>query len=120
MSAYMDPYAPKKKTIAPFDKSRAQEPDAVDLEQSGHAILALLEDAAQVARMNEEHATGIAQRLSKELEAAVERTRQIEAEVRRYEDRAFRAEKWVQRVYKEVAEKFSNQKAANTGQITQR
>jgi len=116
----MDPYAPKNKTIAPFDKSRAQEPDAVDLEQSGHAILALLEQAAQVARMNEERATGIAQRLSNELAATVERTRQIEAEVRRYEDRAFRAEKWVQRVYKEVAEKFSNQKAANTGQITQR
>src|SRR5215204_4412437 len=121
MSAYMDPYAPKNKAIAPFDKSRAQEPDAVDLEQSGHAILALLEQAAQVARMNEERATGIAQRLSNELAATVERTRQIEAELRRYEDRAFRAEKWLLQVYKEIESKFFNQNTAgNSGQSAPR
>ena len=45
---YMDPYAPKKsKTIVPFDAPKAKEPDALDLDRSGHAILALLEEAAQ-------------------------------------------------------------------------
>ena len=51
---YMGPYAPKNsKTIVPLDGPKAKEPDALDLDRSGHAILALLEEAAQVARMNE-------------------------------------------------------------------
>jgi hypothetical protein len=109
------------KTIVPRDGPKAKEPDALDLDRSGHAILALLEEAAQVARMNEDRATGMAQRLSKELEAVVERTRQIEAELRRYEDRAFRAEKWLLQVYKEIESKFFNQNtAANSGQSAPR
>ena len=116
----MDQYAPKKsKTIV--DESNAQEPDAVDLDQSGHAIMALVEEAAEVARMNEERATGIAQQLSNEVQAAEDRAGQLDAEVRHYRDRAFRAEKWLLHVYKEIENKFFNQnKAPNTAQTAAR
>jgi hypothetical protein len=55
------------------------------------------------------------------LRAAEDRAKQLEAEVRHYQDRAFRAEKWLLRVYKEIEDKFFSQNAAaNPGQTAQR
>jgi len=118
----MDPYAPKKsKTIVPFEASRTKEPEALDLDRSGHAIVALVEEAAQVARMNEDRATGMAQELSNQVQVAEDRASQLEAEVQHYRDRAFRAEKWLLQVYKEIEKKFFNQNSAgNSGQAAPR
>ena len=118
----MGPYAPKNsKTIVPRDGPKAKEPDALDLDRSGHAILALLEEAAQVARMNEDRATGMAQELSNQVQVAEDRASQLEAEVQHYRDRAFRAEKWLLQVYKEIEKKFFNQNSAgNSGQAAPR
>jgi hypothetical protein len=45
----------------------------------------------------------------------------LEADVRHYQDRAMRAEKWLLRVYKEIEEKFFTQNAApNAGQAVHR
>jgi len=121
-ASYMDPYAPKKsKTVVPFDPSKAKEPEALDLDRSGHAIVALVEKAAQVARMNEERATGMAQELSNQVQVAEDRASQLEAEVQHYRDRDFRAEKWLLQVYKEIQKKFFNQNTAgNSGQAAPR
>jgi uncharacterized protein YlxW (UPF0749 family) len=97
----------KLKNIVPFDTSpRDKETD--ELDRSGHAILALLQQAAQAARANEERANGIAQKLSNQLQAAEDRAAQLEAEVKHYQQRAFSAEKWLLRVYKEIEDKFFN------------
>src|SRR5215208_4754946 len=118
----MDPYASKKsKTIAPFDASKARESGALDLDRSGHAIVALLEKAAQVAKMSEDRATGMAQELSNQMQVAEHRASQLEVEVQHYRDRAFRAEKWLLQVYKEIENKFFNQNSAgNSGQAAPR
>jgi hypothetical protein len=118
----MSQYTPaNSKNIVPFDGSTyAKEADALDLDRSGHAIVALLQEAAQAARANEDRAAGIAQKLSQQLQAAEDRAAQLEADVQHYQDRAFRAEKWLLRVYKEIEDKFFKQKIApKTGQTAQ-
>jgi hypothetical protein len=44
--------------------------------------------------------------LSTQLEAAQERIKQLEAEVRYFEDRADRAERWVYKIWVEIEQKF--------------
>jgi hypothetical protein len=110
----MSQFAPEKpKSIVPFD-GPTKEADLPDVDRCGDAIISLLEAAAQAARANEERATGVAQKLSAKLKAAEDRATQLEVEVQHYEDRAFRAEKWLLRVYKEIEDKFLKH---NTGEI---
>jgi hypothetical protein len=82
-----------------------------DVDRSGHAIVALLNEAAQVTSAKCERAMEMAHKLSGQLRAAEDRAKQLEAELRQYQDRAFRAEKWLLRVYKEIEDKFLNQNA---------
>ncbi len=104
----MSPYTTEKSKIVPFDSS-ARENEADELDRSGHAIIALLQQAAQAARADEERAASVAQNLSRQLQAAEDRATQLEAEIQHYQERAFAAEKWLLRVYKEIEVKFFNQ-----------
>ena len=81
----MDQYATKKpRTIPPFEE-KAQEPDAVELNACGEAIIELLGEAAQVARMNEERATDVAQKLSSDVHAAQDRLGLLQREIQQYD-----------------------------------
>ncbi len=44
----------------------------------------------------------------------------LEAEVQAYQDRAFRAEKWLLRVYKEIEDQFFKDNRGSAGQSAQR
>jgi hypothetical protein len=119
----MSQYAPEKpKNIVPFAPGSKDGPrDENDVERSGHAIVALLQEAAEVARSNCDRAMDVAHKLSGQLRASEDRAKQLEADVRHYQDRAMRAEKWLLRVYKEIEEKFFTQNAApNSGQAAHR
>ena len=118
----MSQYAPEKpKNIVPFAPGSKDQRDDNDVDRSGHAIVALLQEAAQVASANCDRAMDVAHKLSGQLRALEDRAKQLEAEVRHYQDRAFRAEKWLLRVYKEIEDKFFNQNTApNPGQTAQR
>jgi hypothetical protein len=118
----MSQYAPEKpKNIVPFAPGAKDQRDDNDVDRSGHAIVSLLQEAAQVASANCERAMDVAHKLSGQLRAAEDRAKQLEAEVRHYQDRAFRAEKWLLRVYKEIEDKFFSQNSApNPGQTAQR
>ena len=120
----MNHYAPDTpKKIVPFAPGQKAHTDESDLDRSGEAIVALLQEAAEVARGNSEHAIALADKLSNELRAAEDRARAaedhasavedraklLEADLRHYQDRAFRAEKWLLRIYKEIQAKFFDQ-----------
>lgn len=118
----MSQYSPQKpKNIVPFDGStKGKEPDTLDLDRSGQAIISLLQEAAQVAHTNEERATGLARKIAEQVKAAEAHAAQLEAEVQQYADRAIRAENWLLRVYKEIEDKFFQNTDQKPGQAIQR
>src|SRR5215217_4745957 len=104
----------RKETILPFQTARGHEPDAVTLDRSGDAIVALLGKAAEAAQINEERAKAEVQRLSNETQAAEDRVRQLEVQIQHCKDRALRAEGWLLQIHKEVEAKFSFRNAEPT------
>ncbi len=86
------------------DQGRAQGPDAV--ERSGQAIIALLQQAADASRRNEDRAQARAEQLAEELREAETRMQQLEAHARHYQDRATQAEKWLLRIYTEIQQRL--------------
>jgi|EndMetStandDraft_8_1072994.scaffolds.fasta_scaffold28827_2 hypothetical protein len=119
-----DPYAPKREVrdardtreVARDTREVATEADPV--ERSGQAIVALLQQAAEAANSQRDRAMDVAHKLSMQLRVAEERVRELELDMRHYQDRAQRAEeraqraeKWLVRIYKDVEEKFFEQKA---------
>ena len=98
----------KEKTVIPFapgSKGNVRV-DGVPVDESGKAIIALLKDAADIARATCTHAINAAQEASSQLRAAEDRIKELESEVRQYHDRAARAEKWLAHVQREIEEKF--------------
>ena len=85
--------------FAPQQKRQAElEP----IDRAGHAVIALLQKAADTAEENIERAMTVAHRLSLELRTAEDRIRELEGEVERLESRATRAEQWLGAIKKEI------------------
>jgi hypothetical protein len=107
------PFAPKAKDGMPFvPKSKDVRSDGDPVDRSGHAIVALLQQAAETANANCDRAMDLAHKLSMELRSAEERVRQLELEMRHYQDRAQRAEQWLVRIYEDIEQKFFESKAS--------
>ncbi len=92
-------------SFAPTNRdSRQAEGDPID--RSGHAVIALLQEAVDVTKQNCERAIDIAHKLSLQLRAAQDRVAQLEGEILHYQDRAARAEKWMYRIHAEIEDRF--------------
>ena len=104
--------------IVPFGPS-AGDKQSDELDRSGEAIISLLQQAADAARANEDRAANILHKLSAELQAAEDHAAQLEAQVQACQDRAFRAEKWLLRVYREIEEQFFNGNRSTGGRRSQ-
>jgi len=89
-------FAPKKKGQLEGDP----------LEQSGLAIVAMLQEAADLSNDTCERAKALADELSRDLRAAEDRINLLEAEIEYFHDRAARAESWLQLIRKEIDEKL--------------
>ena len=91
----MNQHLPEK--VVPFAPSarelQQRQHDADPLDRSGHAIVAMLQDAVDVAQQNCERAMDIAHKLSVKLREAEDRIAQLEGDIRHYQERAARAEK---------------------------
>jgi hypothetical protein len=98
--------APKK--IVPFGPTpKADVPDDGDpAERSGHAIVALLKEAADVTKETCERAVETAHQLSVKLRAAEDRIRELESESKQLQVRATQAEKWLVRIHQEIEDRF--------------
>jgi hypothetical protein len=86
----------------------SSEADTVD--RSGGAIMALLQQAADVAREDCERAQSMAHELSLRLKAAEDRAEKLQAQVKQLEAQVSHAEHWMARVYQEVENKFFKQR----------
>jgi gas vesicle protein len=89
-------FAPKEKT-----QNRA-----VELDDAGQSIVAQIRTAADLAKGDCDRAMGLAHKLSRELRAAEDRTQRMIREVEHWQDRATRAEQWLQTIQQEIEEKL--------------
>ena len=64
--------------------------------ERGKPILNMLHNAANLAEANSQHALDVAQKLSHQLRAAEARIAELESEGQSYQERAERAEQWLQ------------------------
>jgi hypothetical protein len=95
--------------VSSFSKSDAKsEADALD--RSGDAIIALVQQAADVAREDCDRALSTAHKLSLQLRASEERADKLEAKVRQLEQDAHKAEDWLAHIYKQIEGKFFEEK----------
>jgi hypothetical protein len=113
------PAAPAPKDIPYSPNPRDVRVDGDTVERSGQAIVALLQQAADSANSNCDRAMEYAHKLSVQVRASEERIKELEVDLRHYQDRAQRAEEraqraesWLVRIYKDVEQRFFEQKAA--------
>ena len=93
----------KPAVIVPFAPISKGQPDAtIVADDSGRAILALLQKAAEMAKEDCARAMDLAHKLSFQLRATEERARELEAEAAHFRDRATRAEEWLLRIQSEI------------------
>src|ERR1700689_2848885 len=76
------------------------------LDKAGQTILGLLHRAAGIAEENSQHALGVAHKISLQLRAAEDEKKALEADLKHYQDRADRAEKWLHQISDEIERKF--------------
>ena len=104
----MNQRAPEK--VIPFAPSpreqQQRQNDGDPLDRSGLAIVAMLQDAVDVAKQNCERAMDIAHKLSLKLRESEDRIAQLEGDIRHYQERAARAEKWMHRIHSEIEDRF--------------
>ena len=95
-------------------------PEADVLDRAGNAILGLVNRAAGTAAADLQEAREVAEKLADQLRAAHEQLRaahdqlraahnqinDLKTDVRHYQDRANRAEKWLQQISSEIEQKF--------------
>ena len=80
---------------------------AVDVvDRAGNAILQLVDRAARTAESDIQSAREIAEKLADQLQTAQIRINELEANVRYYQGRAERAEKWMHQISSEIHRKF--------------
>jgi hypothetical protein len=101
----------KPAAIVPFAPiSKGQSNANIVADDSGRAIVALLQKAAEMAKVDCARAMDLAHKLSSQVRAAEERASELEAEAAHFRDRAARAEEWLQRIHNEVEQAFFQKK----------
>jgi hypothetical protein len=108
---------------SPYARQREVHRESDMVERSGQAIVALLQQASYSANANCDRAQEYAHKASIQLRAAEDRIKELEVDLRHYQDRAQRAEEcaqraesWLARIYKDVEKRFFDSKAAPSKQ----
>lgn len=83
--------------------------DASTVDQTGGAVLALLQKAADSAKDDCDQALAMAHELSLRLRAAEDRADRLQAQVEQLESDARRAEQWLAKIQNEISDKFFHQ-----------
>jgi hypothetical protein len=81
-------------------------------EQTGPAIMSLLQQAADVSRRNEDRAKAAAAQLAEELKERERHIRELESRLRHFQDRAEAAEQWMVRIGNEIQERLIEPRSA--------
>ena len=83
------------------------------IDQAGHAVVAMLHQAAHLSEENVQRAMSMAHRLSIKLRAAKDRIAQLHEEVEHLQDRANRAEQWLETIKREIEDNLIASMEAN-------
>jgi len=88
--------------FVPKDRPRNDDP----ADQSGRAVVAMLQQAANLSNENCDRAMTLAHKLSIQLRAAEDRINQLQADVEHFQHRAAHAENWLRVIEKEIEKKL--------------
>jgi len=91
------PYAPK---------ARHAGTEADQLDRAGHAILGLVSRAADTTEADLRAAREVAEKLADQLKAANDQINELTANLRYYQERTDRAEKWLYQISSEIEQRF--------------
>jgi chromosome segregation ATPase len=90
------PYAPKAKSDTGLD----------ELDRVGHAILGLVGQAADATEADFRAAREASRKLADQLRAANNQINELNANLRYYQERTDRAEKWLYEISSEIEQRF--------------
>lgn len=93
-------------SVVAFAPNKGHQDAAMLADDAGHRIIALVQEAADVAKQGRERAMDLAHKLSSQLQAAEARARELEAEVSHFRGRAERAEDWLANIHSHVEKTF--------------
>src|SRR5690349_21852926 len=108
--ALVVPFAPKR-----ADQERAEQERSVPADDVGNGIIALLHKAAEAAKEDCARAMNLAHKLSSQLRAAEERSRELETEANHFRERDATAEKWLVLIHDEVEHTFFQSRNGRNG-----
>jgi chemotaxis protein histidine kinase CheA len=103
------PPNPARTAAPPPVRQSDRRPDRAEddpIDAAGHALIGLLQSAAEASNEELDRASIMAGRLAGELRATENRIRELEAEVAHYRDRAAGAEDWLQQIGQEIQAKL--------------
>jgi hypothetical protein len=101
MDQHPSAFPEQARKFAPEDPPRGDPTD-----EAGRALIAMLEQAASLANENCKGPTELASKIVRELRAAEDRIKELEAVISHYRERAKRAEEWLQRIEREIEDKL--------------
>jgi chromosome segregation ATPase len=85
---------------------KAKNTEADVLDRAGNALLGLVNRAARTAEADLQAAREVAEKLGDQLRTAQRQINELEANVRYYQDRTERAEKWLNQITSEIQQRF--------------
>jgi hypothetical protein len=91
-------------TVIPLSSTDNGNTDQLDA--AGHSILRLIGKAVGITEEYTQDVVKAAEKVARELHAARDRIAELEEELLVHRDRADRAEQWLDKIYKEIDEKF--------------
>ena len=91
-------------TLIPLSSTDKGNTDKLDA--AGHSILRLIGKAVEITEEYTRDVVKAAEKVAHELHAARDRIAELEEELLAHRDRADRAEQWLDKIYKEIDEKF--------------
>ena len=96
-----------RRSVIPYaPKGQNTNSEADQLDRAGSAILGLINQAADTTEADLQTAREAAEKFADQLRAAQARINQLEANVRYYQDRTDRAEKWLHQISSEIEQRF--------------
>jgi hypothetical protein len=103
-------------TVSPKLNIRSEAGDALDA--ACHHTMDLLHRAAAAAEANYQQAIEVADKLSAQLRADEDRTRELESKVRYHHERADQAEKWLYQISIQIEQQFFGGDASRSSQFS--
>jgi septal ring factor EnvC (AmiA/AmiB activator) len=95
------------KAVVPYaPKAKSRDTEADQLDRAGHAILGLVSRAADTTEADLRAAREVAEKLADQLRAANNQINELDANLRYYQARMDRAEKWLHQISSEIEQRF--------------